>query len=143
LVIDINNLETCDIENIRNESLEEGHNMINRLVTEYRSGENRFDKPGEKLVGYIMDNETVALCGLNIEPMNNRFGRIGRLYVSKDYRHRKIGTALVSYLIEHAKKYFESVVVNIGDLPVDDFYKSAGFSPVDNESYTHIYGFTE
>jgi GNAT superfamily N-acetyltransferase len=143
LITEISDLETSSIETLRSESLEEGYNMVNRLVVEYRSGENRFDKPGEKLTAYILDNEIVAVCGLNMEPSDESLGRIRRLYVLKDYRHQEIGTALLKYLKEYAERYFKGVVVNIGNLPVDGFYKSAGFSPVENGSYTHIYMFTE
>ena len=143
MVTDITDLETCNVETLRNESLEEGYNIINHLIAEYRSGENRFDRPGEKLIGFVLNNEIVAVCGLNIEPTDDRLGRIRRLYVLKDYRHRNTGTTLVRHLIGHAKKYFKGVVVNIGDLPVDGFYRSAGFSPVNNKSYTHIHRFID
>ncbi|MFC1900917.1 GNAT family N-acetyltransferase [Chloroflexota bacterium] len=139
MIVSIENLETCDMETIKHESLKEGYNMINRLIIDYHSGENRFDKEGEKLIGFTLDSEIVAVCGLNIESTYNRLGRIRRLYVLKDYRHQQIATMLVEYLVEYAKQYFKGVVVNIGDLPVDNFYKSAGFSPVNNKSYTHIY----
>jgi len=139
MIIEINELEKYDIETTRYESTKEGYNHINRLITEYNTGENRFDKIGEKLIGLALDDKVVAVCGLNIEPTDNRLGRIRRLYVLPEHRHRGIGTELVKYLIKHAEQYFQSVVVNIGDLPVQDFYKSMGFRPViNNDSYTHV-----
>jgi len=139
MIIEIDELENYDIETVRYESDKEGYNHINRLSAEYNSGENRFDKIGEKLVGFVLDDEVVAVCGLNIEPTNNRLGRIRRLYVLPENRRRGIGTELVKYLIKHAEQYFQSVVVNIGDLSVDNFYKPIGFrSIMNNDSYTHI-----
>ena len=139
MIIEIDELEKYDIETTRYESDKEGYNHINRLIAEYNAGENRFDKIGEKLVGFVLDDKVVAVCGLNIETTNNRLGRIRRLYVIPEHRRCGIGTELVKYLIKHAKQYFQSVVVNIGDLPVDDFYKSIGFkSVINNDSYTHI-----
>ena len=140
MIITIDDPDKYDIETIRYESDKEGYNIINRLITDYRSGQNRFDKKGEKLVGFTRNDETVAICGLNIEPTDQKLGRIRRLYVSAEFRHLGIGTELVKHLIEYAGQHFEGVVVNIGDLPIGDFYQSIGFSPVaDNSSYTHIY----
>ena len=139
MIIKIDELGKYDIETARCESDKEGYNHINRLITEYNAGENRFDKIGEKLVGFVLDDKVVAVCGLNIEPTNNRLGRVRRLYVLPEHRRRGIGTKLVKYLIKHAEQYFQSVVVNIGDLPLDNFYKPMGFKPIiDNDSYTHI-----
>ncbi|MFC1933165.1 GNAT family N-acetyltransferase [Chloroflexota bacterium] len=141
MIIDIDELGKFNIETIRYESDKEGYNMINRLIADYHSGRNKFNKKGEKLIGFLLDNEIIAVCGLNIESTNDKLGRIRKLYVLKNYQHRGIGTELVKYLVNHAKPYFEGVVVNIGNLPVDNFYKSIGFEPiVDNESYTYIYG---
>jgi N-acetylglutamate synthase-like GNAT family acetyltransferase len=139
MIIEIDELEKYDIETVRYESDKEGYNHISRLIAEYNTGENRFDNTGEKLVGFVLDDKVVAVCGLNIEPTNNNLGRMRRLYVLSKCRHRGIGTELVKYLIKHAEQYFQSVVVNIGDLSVYDFYKSIGFKPVmNNYSYTHI-----
>jgi N-acetylglutamate synthase-like GNAT family acetyltransferase len=139
MIISIDELGKYDLSKVRHESDKEGYNHINRLVSDYDSGGNKFDKKGEKLIGFLMNGEIVALCGLNIEPTNNRLGRIRRLYVLKNYRHRGIDTELVKYLVNQAKPNFEGVVVNIGNLAVDNFYKSIGFNPVtNNDSYTHI-----
>lgn len=138
MIVDIVDLSEYDISHIRNMAEQEGYNMLNRLVTEYNSGENRFDKEGETLIGYIVDGMVVALCGLNIEPTNNKCGRIRRLYVVPPYRSQGTGTELVNHLIEFARKYYKGVVVNIGNLPVDNFYQSTGFTSVKNVSYTHM-----
>jgi len=139
MIINIAELEKLDIETVRYESNKEGYNHINRLIADYNAGENKFDKKGEKLIGFLLDSKIVAVCGLNIEPTNKRLGRIRRLYVLPKHRRRRIGTELVKYLIRHAQPYFESLVVNVGDLPNNDFYKSIGFKPViNNDSYTHI-----
>ncbi|HEY95557.1 MAG TPA: GNAT family N-acetyltransferase [Dehalococcoidia bacterium] len=138
MIIDITDLDEYDISHIRNMAEQEGYNMLNRLVADYDSGENRFDKEGEKLIGYILECMVVALCGLNIEPSYTEYGRIRRLYVLPEYRNRGIGTELVNHLITFAGKYYKGVVVNIGNLPVSNFYESIGFKSVKNPSYTHL-----
>jgi len=138
LIVDIVDLDEYDISHIRNMAEQEGYNMLNRLVIDYDSGENRFNKEGEKLIGNISDNTIVALCGLNIESTNTDYGRIRRLYVLPEYRNRRIGTELVNHLITFAGNHFKGVVVNIGKLPVSGFYESLGFRQVNNPSYTHL-----
>ncbi|UCD09322.1 MAG: GNAT family N-acetyltransferase [Dehalococcoidales bacterium] len=138
MITNIVDLDEHDISHIRNMAEQEGYNMLNRLVTDYNSGENQFDKEGEKLIGYIADDIVVALCGLNIESTNNKYGRIRRLYVLPEYRNRGIGTELVSHFITFAGKYYKGIVVNIGNLSVSAFYESKGFHPVNNPSYTHL-----
>jgi GNAT superfamily N-acetyltransferase len=138
LIIDIIDLEEDDTTPIRDEAEKEGCNIINRLITDYDSGKNKFDKEEEKLIGFITDEMIVTLCGLNIEPTNIQYGRIRRLYVLPAYRNQGIGTEPVNHLITYAKHYFEGVVVNIGDLPISYFYESIGFNSIDNPSYTHL-----
>jgi len=112
--------------------------MVNRLIADYDSGENKSDKEGEKLIGFSLDNAIVGLCGLNVEPTNGKYGRIRRLYILPEYRNRGIGTRLVKHLIRYAGRNFEGIVVNIGELPVDNFYRSLGFRSVSNSSFTHF-----
>jgi GNAT superfamily N-acetyltransferase len=138
LVIDIVDLKEQDIKHIEDMAKKEGYNLINRLVTDYDSGENKFDREGEKLIGFVMDDMIVALCGLNIEPTNIQYGRIRRLYVLPAYRNQGIGTELVNHLIEYARHYYKGVVVNIGNLPVNHFYESIGFNSANNPSFTHL-----
>lgn len=138
MIIDINDLDEYDISTITQAANAERYDIVNRLVTDYDSGENKFDKEGEKLVGFLLDDKVVALCGLNIEPTNGRYGRIRRLYVLPEYRNQGIGTQLVRYLIAYAGHNFKGVVVNIGKLSIDNFYKLMGFRSVINSSFTHI-----
>jgi len=138
MIIEIESLGTVDVSELDGEARNEGYNIVNHLITDYASGINRFGNKGEKLIGYTMGNEIVAVCGLSIEPTNNKIGRIRRLYVLPRFRHIGIGSKLVRCLIEHAKGHFKAVVVNIGDLPIDNFYNSIGFRTVNSDSYTHI-----
>ena len=62
MIIDILDLGKCNITAIRRESDNEGYNMINRLVSDYHAGENRFDNKGEKLIGYSVENKIVGVC---------------------------------------------------------------------------------
>ncbi len=138
MIVDIIDLGEYDISHIREVAEQEGYNILNHLVIDYESGKNRFDKEGEKLSGFVLDNMIMASCGLNIEPTDTEYGRIRRLYVLPEYRNRGIGTDLVNHLIAYARNHYKGIVVNIGTLPINRFYESKGFSSVNNPSFTHL-----
>jgi len=142
MIIDIRQLDKNDIKTVRYESDQEGFQHINKLLADFHSGKTLFDQPGEQLIGFLMDNKIVGVCGLNLEPSNPDLGRLRRLYVLRRYRNRGIGSKLVSYLVKHAKESFTGVVVNVGELDVGPFYEARGFKKMqNNESYTHIHLF--
>lgn len=53
---------------LRSQSMAEGFNMLRRLEDNWLSGLNRFDRPGEKLIGASVDGVIVGVGGLNIHP---------------------------------------------------------------------------
>ena len=70
------------------ESEAEKFHMLYRLEEHWRSGENRFSAPGEKLLGAFIDDRLIGVCGINRDPFSQhpRAGRIRHLYVSEKYR---------------------------------------------------------
>ena len=81
----INNLLKEDIKELRKESKKEGYNIIDRLINEFRDNKNKFDKKGEALIVCETYNKIIGICGLNIDPLNSKRGRIRRLYVLPQY----------------------------------------------------------
>ena len=53
------------IGDLLSESEGAGLRMVRRLVHEWETGTNRFDKPGEALFGAWLDGRLVGVCGLN------------------------------------------------------------------------------
>ncbi len=140
MIFEINNLIEQDLSLLSSCADGEGYNHINRLIDDYKSGKNQFNHAGEKLIGYKVNEQLVAVCGLNIEPENNKFCRIRRLYVLPKYRKQRIGSELIKFLINHAVNKFTAVTVNIGRLHIDGFYENLGFKKVNpNKSYSHLY----
>ena len=45
-----------------------GHVFLDRLIADWHSGANRFDKPGECLLGLFDGDRLVAIGGLNRDP---------------------------------------------------------------------------
>jgi GNAT superfamily N-acetyltransferase len=120
-------------------SQSEGHNMVNRLLTDFRAGENRFDAPGERLFVHLSGNGVLAVAGLNREP-DGRLpfaGRVRRLYVAPDCRGRGLGRSLVTAIIAAAEPYFKMLTVNVGKLDSWGFYEHLGFTPDGHPNITH------
>jgi GNAT superfamily N-acetyltransferase len=96
---------------LEREATEEGFNYLRRLVSEWRTGSNRFDKPGECLLAVTDSGILVGIGGLNADPYrpDGTTARLRRLYVAKAFRRRGIGEALVSALLEKASLQFRLV----------------------------------
>ena len=137
--IRINSVEPYDWTQILRESLSEGHNMVNRLLTDVRSRANRFDAPGEALLACLSGNGVVAVGGLNREPDESlaRAGRIRRLYVAPEYRGHGLGRKLVEEITALAQPHFAVLTVHVGKLKARGFYEHLGFAPVELPGITH------
>lgn len=63
------------------EAIAEGFNFIDTLVGDWADGSNRFDGPGEVLLGCFDRGELIAVGGLNVDPFagNPGIGRIRRV----------------------------------------------------------------
>ena len=135
----IKDLLNEDIEELRNESKKEGYNLIERLINDFISGKNKFNRLGEVLIVYEVGGKIIGVCGLNVDPANLERGRIRRLYVLPQYRNKGIGRKLVRELINYSTKNFKSVSVNIGDLKISKFYEELGFKKHNKEEgITHL-----
>ncbi|QIE26132.1 Acetyltransferase (GNAT) family protein (plasmid) [Caballeronia sp. SBC1] len=117
----------------------EGFNFMTRLVAEWRSGTNRFDKPGECLLGAFEGGRMIGMGGLTIDPYLSAgdVGRLRRVYVAPSVRRRGIGAALVDALLQHASGKFRLVRLSTDTQAGADFYARCGFSQVDENSATH------
>ena len=121
-------------------SLSEGFRIVERLIREYDSGQNRFDKTGEVLYA-VRDEATVGVGGINQEPdpLKPRAGRIRRVYVAPSVRGRGQGRLLVSRLVAEWLQHFSGITCNVGILPSRPFYERLGFVPVAGYSFTHVW----
>jgi hypothetical protein len=54
---------------LRTESLEQHFNM-RRLAENWQSGKNRFNAPGETLLGAFVNHQLVGVCGINSDPFS-------------------------------------------------------------------------
>ena len=88
------------------ESERHGLRLVRRLVDEWASGANRFDRPGEALFVARSGEQVVGVCGLNIDryAAQPSVGRLRHLYVLSAHRRLGIGEQLVTRVIETARR---------------------------------------
>jgi len=132
-------LPTQEFTEILAESKMAGFRAIERLVTDWETGINRFDRPGEALFIARQSNRIFGVCGLNRDPYtdSSQIGRVRRLYVMQDSRRQGIGQILVNRVIEVAKLSFDRLHVRTTNPIAAQFYQSLGFMPCHDEAATH------
>lgn len=113
---------------LRSQSMDEGLNMLRRLEDNWLSGKNRFDRPGEQLLGAYTDGLIVGVCGLNIDPFTQAAdtGRLRHLYVDKGWRRDRVGSGLLSEILKDAGLWFDFINTNAPSSAFT-FYERAGF----------------
>lgn len=137
-------LPTQEFTEILAESKMAGFRAIERLVTDWETGINRFDRPGEALFIARKGDRILGVCGLNRDPYTDfsQIGRVRRLYVMQDNRRQGIGQILVHQVIEVAKLSFDRLHVRTTNPIAAQFYQSLGFMLCHDESATHTLNLT-
>lgn len=120
--------------------------MLDRLVNDFRDGRNRFDQPGECLLGVFDDSgNLLGIGGLNQDPYSPGLpvGRLRRFYILPDYRRQGIGRRLANALLLEAKWTFLTVILRTYTMQGAQFYESLGFIPYDTSTSSHVIRFNE
>ncbi|MFJ3522762.1 GNAT family N-acetyltransferase [Pseudomonas sp. NPDC090203] len=95
---------------LEKEAVAEGFRFITRLNSEWHSGSNRFDAPGECLMAVYLNRQLVGIGGLSVDPFTQApTGRLRRVYVTPASRRQQVGRKLVGVLLSHAALHFETV----------------------------------
>lgn len=129
---EINDANIESIIPLKEEAIyKDGTRLVDKMVDEWKNGENRFEKRGEKAWGLFINEECIAFAGVNIDPyIENNDGTIGRLrhvYVAQKYRGLGLSKVLVSTALEYAKKYFKIVRLSTNNPVARRLYESFGF----------------
>ena len=124
------NLPSDGLAELVADSEQGGWRFVRRLIEEWRSGLNRFDRPGEGLFAARRDGRVVGVCGLNIDPHAGhvRVGRLRHLYVLSSYRRRGVGRELVQAIIAAARQSFDRVHLRTENEEAARLYEAIGFS---------------
>jgi 2,3-bisphosphoglycerate-dependent phosphoglycerate mutase len=118
-----------DLDPLVRESVGEGLRLLERLRDGWRSGGNRFDRPGEALFSARIDGRLAGIGGLNRDPYQSDpfVGRVRHLYVDPRLRRRGIGAAIVGRVLETARGHFARVRVRTNDPDAAALYETLGF----------------
>jgi GNAT superfamily N-acetyltransferase len=127
-------------EQLRREASEEGFKFIDRLVTEWRDGSNRFNKAGEILLGvFLSDGEMIAVGGLNRDfAFPSGVGRLRHVYIRAEFRRQGIASALLDRLERHARSRFDLIRLRTDTPEAARFYEGRGYQPIGSETATHV-----
>jgi GNAT superfamily N-acetyltransferase len=117
----------------------EGFCFVDRLIDEWLSGANRFDQPGEQLIGAFIGDDILGICSLNCDPYANQDGvaRLRHLYVLPSARRRGIASALVRQLLDGVETTFHVVRLRTDSSEAAAFYARQGFVLAEDESASH------
>ena len=120
-----------DLGALIDESEQAGLRFVRRLVEEWASGANRFDRPGEELFGAWVDGRVVGVCGLNVDPYTTtpKTGRVRHLYILPTSRRHGVGGQLVSEVIRVARGPFERLRLRTQNPAAARLYEALGFRP--------------
>jgi GNAT superfamily N-acetyltransferase len=118
-------------------ALAEGYGFLRRLMQDWASGANRFDQPGEQLIGAFAGTHLLGVCGLNRDPYlrSRGVGRLRHLYVAPGHRRHGIATALVRSLLRTVA--FHRLRLRTDTAEATAFYLRLGFHPVVDATATH------
>lgn len=127
------------IQPLIDESRGEGFAFLDRLRREYEAGTNRFDAPGERLLGAFVDGALAAVGGVNRDPYagDPRTGRIRHLYVARVHRGTGLGRALVRELMRASRNAFDRYALRTDTKDAARFYEAIGFARVRHPTRTH------
>ena len=111
------------------ESEQAGLRFVHRLVEEWASGRNRFERPGEACFAALVDGRIVGVCGLNVDPYTAepRVGRVRHLYVLSAYRKLGVGERLVGEVIAAGRGQFGTLRLRTQNETAARLYERMGF----------------
>lgn len=128
-----------DIMNLVSASENEGYRFVRRLMEEWLSGANQFNKPGEALFGAHVAQSLVGICGVNQDSYVDtaEIARLRHLYVQPELRGNGVGRLLVSGCIKSASVHFNKMRLRTSDDQLHAFYRHMSFRKVNDVTATH------
>ncbi len=127
-------------EPLRAEAEMQRVDFVRRLFEECATGVNRFDRPGERLLGAWHGGHLVGVGGLNRDPYTvaEGIGRLRHVYVLAAHRRFGIGAVLVRALLREAEGHFRVVRLRTASAEAAAFYRRLGFQEAAEPGATHL-----
>ncbi len=128
------------LDALRVEASVSGFLFLDRLEADWKSGNNRFDAPGEILLGAYVAEKLVGVGGLNRDPyeIGGSVGRIRHLYIAQSCRQHGVGSGLLNAILDHAGEHYETVRLRADTAAASQFYLRHGFEAIDHIWATHV-----
>jgi GNAT superfamily N-acetyltransferase len=128
------------MEILRAEATAEGFQFVDRLVCDWQTGSNKFDRPGEFFLGALSEGDLIGVCGLNRDPYSGlpRAGRVRHLYVRRSSRRLGVATALVRHLLDLASDHFDIIRLRTDTEQATAVYRRLGFTAAPDETASHV-----
>ena len=126
-----------DIDGLGREARRQGYGSIDRLISEWQDGSNRFAGSGECLFAVHSDRQLVGIGGMTREPSDASMMRMRRFYVDAAMRGRGVGRLLAETLLDAVPEGTAGVTVNAGTADAAAFWLRMGFTPEVADGYTH------
>jgi ribosomal protein S18 acetylase RimI-like enzyme len=122
------------------DSERDGQRFVRRLVEEWASGRNRFDRPHEALFAALVEGRLIGVCGLNVDPHVTQpaVGRVRHLYVMASHRRLGVGRRLVEEVIRAAGGRFDTLRLRTHNPAAARLYEALGFRRTDVADCTHL-----
>lgn len=132
-------------ETLQREASQEGCGFVERLVSEWHDGSNRFDRDGEILFAvHLVGGEMVAVGGLNRDfAYRSGVGRLRHIYIRPAFRRRGIASALIGRLELYGRSSFKSIRLRTDSPVAARLYERRGYQPIDSETATHVLTWSE
>jgi GNAT superfamily N-acetyltransferase len=116
-----------------------GYRFLRRLIEEWSTGANRFDRQGEMLLAASVQGHLVGIGGLNRDPYSRYpgVGRVRHLYVLEALRRQGVGRHLLECIVAAARGAFDELHLRTNSAQGARFYERFGFRRIDDEAATH------
>jgi GNAT superfamily N-acetyltransferase len=128
-----------DISSLQKTASEEGFCFVDRLVSEWRDGTNRFTATGELFLGAFNGEKLIGFGGINIDhyAVRPNIGRIRHLYVAPEYRRLGVGEAILGQLMALTCGLFDRIRLRTDTTEAARFYERQGFQSVNSTEASH------
>ena len=129
----------AEVFTLEKEAVAEGFRFLTRLISEWESGTNRLNAPGECLMAAYSNQQVIGIGGLSVDPYTQPdTARLRRVYVAPAARNQHVGQALVKALVAQATLHFQTVRLSTDTSGGDAFYLRCGFTRTEDVHATHI-----
>jgi GNAT superfamily N-acetyltransferase len=122
------------------DAVSEGVGNMAQLADGWTSGDQRFDRDGEALLGALLAGDLAGVGGLSVEPgAAEPARRVRSFYVRPAFRRRGVARALASALAQEALDQVDLLTCNAAASPAAaPFWEAQGFALDDAGPWTHV-----